>query len=186
MAGAECLIDYSENSNKRKDPLSRTSSSSSNSGAKFPRVSRPSSGKGDRRPPTRDSPQPRNNKQWNFKPRPLISYFLCKEPHRVADCPHQVVISVICITNVKTPLPHTIVEKAKEEPTQMGSICFLSVLQAQLEKMEKEPQRGLTYVEVLLNEKSTKAMVDMGASNTFITSREAKRCGLKVDKDFGR
>ncbi|WRX12417.1 Aspartic peptidase [Theobroma cacao] len=34
------------------------------------------------------------------------------------------------------------------------------------------------YVEVLLYEKSTKA--------TLITLREAKRCGLKVEKDFGQ
>ncbi|EOY14051.1 Uncharacterized protein TCM_033202 [Theobroma cacao] len=85
-AVAKRLIDYSENSNKRKDSPSRTSSSSSNSGEKFRRVSTPLSGGSDRGPPVRDLPQLRTSKPWNFKPWPSISCFLCKEPHRVADC----------------------------------------------------------------------------------------------------
>ncbi|EOY21744.1 Uncharacterized protein TCM_013852 [Theobroma cacao] len=66
----------------------------------------------------------------------------------------------------------------------MGFVHFLSVLQAQLRKMEKEPQRGLMYVEVLLNKKSTKVMLDTRASNTFITLGEAKRYVFKVENDF--
>ncbi|EOY08508.1 Uncharacterized protein TCM_022987 [Theobroma cacao] len=38
--------------------------------------------------------------------------------------------SVICIANVETPPPHTIVKEAKEKPARMGSIRFLSTLQA--------------------------------------------------------
>ena len=42
------------------------------------------------------------------------------------------------------------------------------------------------YVEVVLNGKTTSAMVDTGATDTFISSEKAKRCGLKVTKDCGQ
>lgn len=42
------------------------------------------------------------------------------------------------------------------------------------------------YVDVALNGKMTKTMLDIKALNFFITSREAKRCGLKVEKNFGQ
>ena len=42
------------------------------------------------------------------------------------------------------------------------------------------------YVEVVLNDKTMSAMVDTGATNTFISSEEAKRCDLKVTKDCGK
>ncbi|EOX93836.1 Uncharacterized protein TCM_002782 [Theobroma cacao] len=68
----------------------------------------------------------------------------------------------------------------------MGSIRALSALQVQLEKMKKEPQQGLIYIEVLLNVKRTKAMLDTKGSNTFITLGEAKICNFKDEKDLGQ
>ncbi|EOY33304.1 Uncharacterized protein TCM_041262 [Theobroma cacao] len=81
------------------------------------------------------------------------------EPHQVADCPHKMALSAICTVDIETPPSHLTIEDFVEEPTRM---------------------------EVLLNEKRTKVMVDMGPSDTFITLGEAKRCGFKVEKDFGQ
>ncbi|OMO75693.1 reverse transcriptase [Corchorus capsularis] len=53
-------------------------------------------------------------------------------------------------------------------------------------RLKKEPSRGLMYVDMVLNGKATKAMVDMGATDTFITPEEAKQCGLKVDNECGQ
>ena len=68
----------------------------------------------------------------------------------------------------------------------MGSIRFLNALHTQLSQLKKEPERGLMYVEVVLNGKTTSAMVDTGATDTFISLEEAKRCDLKVTKDRGQ
>ncbi|EOY08994.1 Uncharacterized protein TCM_024329 [Theobroma cacao] len=90
-------------------------------------------------------------------------------------------LSAIWTANVETPAPHTTVEEVEEELARMSYIRFLSALQAQLEKMKTEPQRSLMYVKVLLNEKTTKTMLDTRASDTFITSEEEKRCSLKIN-----
>lgn len=48
---------------------------------------------------------------------------------------------------------------------------------------EKEvPFKGLMYVDVVVNGKETRAMVDSGATNNFMAEREAKRLGLAVVK----
>ena len=42
------------------------------------------------------------------------------------------------------------------------------------------------YVDVSINGKPTRAMVDTGATHNFISDREAKRLGLKLVKDSSR
>ena len=42
------------------------------------------------------------------------------------------------------------------------------------------------YVEVVLNGKITSAMVDTGTTDTFISPKKEKRCGIKVTKDCGQ
>ena len=42
------------------------------------------------------------------------------------------------------------------------------------------------YVEVVLNGKTTSAMVDTGTADTFISPEKVKRCGIKVTKDCGQ
>ena len=68
----------------------------------------------------------------------------------------------------------------------MGFIRFLNALHTQLGQLKKEPERGLMYVEVVLNGKTTSAMVDTSAIDTFISPEKIKRCGLKVIKDCGQ
>ena len=81
MAAAECLNDYSDGSSKRKTPPSNGSSSNFGNGGKIARVDRSFSGGADRRPPGRDTPQPRTNNASNFKPRQPLACFLCQGPH---------------------------------------------------------------------------------------------------------
>ena len=75
------------------------------------------------------------------------------------------------------------VEEVENEPARMGFIRFLNTLHTKLSKLKKEPERGLMYVEVVLNGKTTSAMVDTGATDTFISPEKAKRYDLKVTKD---
>ncbi|GJU87434.1 gag-aspartyl protease domain-containing protein [Tanacetum coccineum] len=49
----------------------------------------------------------------------------------------------------------------------------------------KEEANGLRFVSLILNEISTRALVDTGASHNFISVDEAKRLGLETTKDSG-
>ena len=89
MAAVECLNDYSDDISKRKTLPSNGSSSNFGSRGKIATVDRSFSGGTDKRPPGRDTPQPKINNASNFKPRQLLACFLCKGPHQVAECPHR-------------------------------------------------------------------------------------------------
>ncbi|GMI86567.1 hypothetical protein HRI_002326000 [Hibiscus trionum] len=65
----------------------------------------------------------------------------------------------------------------------MGSIRFLCALTSQLERKRTESERGLMYVDIVLNGKPTKALVDTNVTDTFISPKETNRCNLKVTKD---
>ena len=69
MVVVEHLNDYNDGSSKRKTPPSNDSSSNFGSGEKITRVNRSFSGGADKRPPGRDTPQPKTNNASNFKPR---------------------------------------------------------------------------------------------------------------------
>ncbi|KAE8676551.1 hypothetical protein F3Y22_tig00111584pilonHSYRG00153 [Hibiscus syriacus] len=56
----------------------------------------------------------------------------------------------------------------------------------QLSNLRKEPERGLMYVDISVNGKTSKALVDTGATDTFISLEEAKRCKLIVTKEVGQ
>ncbi|XP_074297778.1 UBA domain-containing protein Mud1-like [Silene latifolia] len=43
----------------------------------------------------------------------------------------------------------------------------------------------LMYVEISINGKSTRAMIDTGASHNFVTPDEAKRLGMKLNRESG-
>ena len=72
------------------------------------------------------------------------------------------------------------VEEVENEIARMGSIRFFNALHIQLSQLKKEPERGLMYVEVVLNGKTRSVMVDTSAIDIFISPEEAKRCDLKV------
>ncbi|RVW77954.1 Retrovirus-related Pol polyprotein from transposon 17.6 [Vitis vinifera] len=66
----------------------------------------------------------------------------------------------------------------------MGSLQLLNSLKAKL--MPKTPQRKwLMYVEALVNGKTTKALVDSGATHNFVSEDEAKRLELQASKEEG-
>jgi len=42
------------------------------------------------------------------------------------------------------------------------------------------------YIDVCINGKSTRAMVDTGATHNFVADQEARRLGLKLEKDSSK
>lgn len=54
------------------------------------------------------------------------------------------------------------------------------------EKRKESKANELMYVDIMLNGKSTCAMLDTGATHNFVSDREARRLGLKLEKDPSR
>ena len=53
--------------------------------------------------------------------------------------------------------------------------------------MKRAPRKGLMFVDATLNGKPTKSvMINTGATHNFVYDIEAKRLGLKLEKDVGR
>ena len=175
MAAAKCLNDYSDGPSKRKTPPSNDNSFNFGNGGKKARVDRSVSGGADKRPFGRDTPQPKTNNATNFKPRQPLACFLCQGPHRVAECQYRGALNALVALSQEGGHSQQSVKEVENEPARMGSIRFFNALHTQLSQLKKEPERGLLYVEVVLNGKTTSAMVDTGATDTFISLEEIGR-----------
>nr|CAD1825948.1 unnamed protein product [Ananas comosus var. bracteatus] len=74
----------------------------------------------------------------------------------------------------------------------MGALRLLNALKGQVREKEKTPlpkeskHSELMYVDIKLNGKTTKAMVDTGATHNFIATGEAERLRLTLSKDGSR
>ncbi|RVW45297.1 hypothetical protein CK203_092499 [Vitis vinifera] len=91
--------------------------------------------------------------------------FLCDSPHWVRDNPKRKTLNAM------------IEEKKKEGEAHVGLLQLLNILKAK--SVPKMPQsKGLIYVEAFVNEKATKALVDIGATHNFVSEDEAKRLEL--------
>ncbi|KAE8699155.1 hypothetical protein F3Y22_tig00110584pilonHSYRG00049 [Hibiscus syriacus] len=64
-----------------------------------------------------------------------------------------------------------------ESQAEMGPLQVLNALKAK--SLTLTPSNGLMYVEAVINEKPTRAMVDTGATHNFVSKNEANRLGLK-------
>ncbi|XP_039048982.1 uncharacterized protein LOC120189924 [Hibiscus syriacus] len=72
------------------------------------------------------------------------------------------------------------------EPARMGSIRFITALQSQLRNLRKDQERGLMYVYISINGKTSKSLVDTGATYIFISPEKANRCEFIVTKEVGQ
>lgn len=61
----------------------------------------------------------------------------------------------------------------------MGALRLLNAIKA----WNKKSGKGLMFVEVSINGRSTRAMVDTGATHNFVADQEARRLGLKLEHD---
>ncbi|KAK3021489.1 hypothetical protein RJ639_045872 [Escallonia herrerae] len=53
-------------------------------------------------------------------------------------------------------------------------------------KKSDVPGKGLMYVDIKVNRKAIRAMVDTGATHNYISSTEVERLGLTLEKGYGR
>ncbi|XP_039013228.1 uncharacterized protein LOC120142797 [Hibiscus syriacus] len=189
IAAAECLNDYNDHPGKRKTPSVSGANTQQVSGNKLARWEKTSSWGANRRVPGRD---PAQNKvhtgpgSSNGGNRPSLRCFLCNGPHRVAECPQRSAFNAMVATTKDGERVNAPMGDTELEPARMGSIRFITALQSQLSNLRKEPERGLMYVDISVNGKTSKALVDTGATDTFISPEEAERCKLIVTKEVGQ
>ncbi|XP_062021178.1 uncharacterized protein LOC133737687 [Rosa rugosa] len=201
QAAAERLTDYTfeDNSTKRTQPFLNANVNRniwpgpSRSGGAESKFS--NSGGGDRRTAnardtTTSKPAastgvftPRPFNPSGYAPKPLAC-FLGRGPHRVNECPHKTALSALHahIQSKETEDQ----QEPEEEPGHMGALRFLGAVEKQPQSPKKSQVKCLMFVDGSINGKIAKSvMVDTGATHNFVSETEARRLGLKLEKDVG-
>ena len=100
-----------------------------------------------------------------------------------AQCPHKSKLSVIQASQAQEEQGG----EEEEEECQMGALSLLNALKTHNAQVKKAPGKGLMFIDATLNGKPVKSvMIDIGATHNFVFEVEAKRLGLKLEKDVGR
>lgn len=75
-------------------------------------------------------------------------------------------------------------ENSEEEPSKLSLVHFMYAMGTEMSE-DKHPSNELMYVEVWINGKNVRAMVDTGVTHNFITEDIANQLGLKVVRGGG-
>ncbi|KAL4281386.1 hypothetical protein GQ457_03G039320 [Hibiscus cannabinus] len=102
--------------------------------------------------------------------------FICDGDHWARQCPQRQALSSLLARYQED----NDVEGC-QEGAHMGSLQLLNGIQS----TPKIETKGLLFVDVAINGKATRAMVDTGASHNFISPKEATRLGVKVTRGKG-
>ncbi|KAL4311338.1 hypothetical protein GQ457_01G019850 [Hibiscus cannabinus] len=119
-------------------------------------------------------------------PRPGLRCFLCQGHHRVAECPQRSALTILRTTAQDPKRDRAPSDYADDGPNRVGSMRFHYALQSEQDTGKTEKERGLMYVDVELNGVASRALIDTGATDTFICPEEAERCNLQLTRSVGR
>ena len=92
--------------------------------------------------------------------------FNCGGPHRVRECPNRAKVNAMA--SLEEP------DGADDGVSRMNPIQLLNALATKV----PPPCKALMYVRVQVNGQDVRAMVDTGATNTFLADDEAHRLGV--------
>ncbi|CAN6695431.1 unnamed protein product [Malus baccata var. baccata] len=102
--------------------------------------------------------------------------YLCDGPHMMRDCPQKKALKAMSFKE----------DKAEgSNDASMGCICLLNAIQTTLPQPKAQVGGGSLFVDVKTGDKTTRVLVDTGATHNFMTSEEATRLGLRVTKEPG-
>ncbi|XP_068639496.1 uncharacterized protein [Aristolochia californica] len=108
--------------------------------------------------------------------------FICDGDHRAFECPKTKALNALLVNKEG----HEEESENGEEP-KMGVLRLLNAMKGQFHVAKSAHSvKELMYVDVCLNGKNTRAMIDTGATHNFISREEAKRLGFKLEKDGGQ
>ncbi|KAA0060672.1 uncharacterized protein E5676_scaffold580G00130 [Cucumis melo var. makuwa] len=126
-------------------------------------------------------------------PKHRLSCYICGKPHMARECPNKVDFhafqaSLIADSDDKSNRAEDEVDLVDGgEKTRIGAIKYMSSLQKKSGERHVPTKGGLMYVDTWINQKQTKStMVDSGATHNFITEAEARRLGLRWERDSGK
>ncbi|KAJ7970763.1 Gag-asp_proteas domain-containing protein [Quillaja saponaria] len=189
QAAAERLTDYALESSASKKPQQ---SSSGGNGGQFGKPGKNKSGGGDQRKPSypSNSPQSSRGSVSTSKPR-TISCFLCNGQHRVMECSQKTALNALQASVCKAPQSHADEDEDEDESDEdqprIGALRFIGALKKHAESSKKSGDKGLMFVKGHLGGKpATSVMLGTGATHNFVSEAEAKKLGLKLEKDSGR
>ncbi|XP_062118644.1 uncharacterized protein LOC133832296 [Humulus lupulus] len=168
-----------ELSAKESSLLKRTTppTSSSSAGSKKYGKSWQSKSGGERRT-TKSSSSNGTDTPAGKKP---LACWICKGPHKSAVCLYWGKLNAL----IGQEEQHD-GEEEDEEYAHMGDVHLLNALKKHGTKGKKALGKGLMFVNSTINNKSAKSvMIDTSATHNFISELEAKRLGLKLEKDAG-
>ncbi|KAM1935795.1 hypothetical protein ACFX15_019800 [Malus domestica] len=102
--------------------------------------------------------------------------YLCDGPHMMRDCPQKKALKAMAFKE----------DKAEESnDATMGCIRLLNAIQTTLPQPKAQVGGGSLFVDVKTGDKTTRVLVDTGATHNFMTTEEATRLGLRVTKEPG-
>ena len=79
------------------------------------------------------------------------------------------------------------VGEEEEDEYHIGGLRLINALKKHSAQVKKGPGKGLIFVDATLNGKPVKnVIIDTGTTHNFVSKVEAKRLGLKLEKDVGR
>nr|CAD1838443.1 unnamed protein product [Ananas comosus var. bracteatus] len=118
----------------------------------------------------------------------LLTRAMGNAPPAPQACPQRKSLNAV---QTKEPESDEKEEAAETGSIRMGALRLLNALKGQVgEKKTPLPKESkhneLMYVDIKLNGKTTRAMVDTGATHNFIATGEAERLGLTLSKDGSR
>ena len=119
-----------------------------------------------------------------------LNCLLCRGPHKWWECKHKGEID-----NLQRKLSAMSVEETPketeeeachedEEPRRMSSVYMMYAMGKEGPKTREE-STNMMYVDLVVNGRNARAMVDTGASHNFVTETEARRLGLVLKKGGG-
>ncbi|GAV69881.1 gag-asp_proteas domain-containing protein [Cephalotus follicularis] len=99
--------------------------------------------------------------------------FICEGPYRARDCPRRGALNAMMAQGENGG------DADSEAPTRVTPLQLINALRA-------VPPSGLLYVSMRIQGQQVSAMVDIGATHSFLAERMVNQLDLKVDKHGSR
>ncbi|CAL8167716.1 unnamed protein product [Prunus armeniaca] len=116
----------------------------------------------------------KNDKGDKGKDKSKLACNLCNGVHMMWECPQKKALNAM---NQEK-------EEEAEREAGMGAIHHINASQAKIAQPQVQA-KGVMFVNAMVNGKTTRCLVDIGASHNFMSVQEAKKLGCRVSKKIG-
>lgn len=205
QAAAECLLDYNNGDGKRREEKSGNQNQSREK-TKFGKNKSGHNGKSGHGHDQGKSSFGHGSYEKGKAPSgggskgKGLACFLCNGPHRVAECPHKPALTALQVSlgakNVDRNSDSSSEEEESSSRSRVGTFHMLNAVNKGKKSAEKSVTHKasnsrsklhrLMFVDMRINGKSIRALVDTGATHNFVAGTEVARLGLVLEKDASR